>query len=290
MQSLPALIVHGGAGRRIADLVAEADAGCSQAADLGWAVLQAGGSAIDAVLAAVVALEDDPRFNAGYGACLDAGGAVAMDASIMDGTTLAGGGVAGVSTVRNPIRLAEAVWRDGRHVLLAGAGAEAFARRARLPTAPAEALVTPRQRRRWLERLALERGTVGAVALDRAGRVAAATSTGGMPGKLAGRIGDSAILGAGTYADGAGAVSATGPGEAIIVAGLAKASVDALRDGRHPQAVATAQIAALARRPGGAAGLIIVDRFGRVGSAHAAEHMPIAVRQCAFDLDAALSV
>lgn len=275
-----ALIVHGGAGKRVVNLTAETELGCQRAADCGWAILGAGGSAIDAVIAAVVALEDDPLFNAGVGACLDAGGMVTLDASIMAGATLAGAGVAGLTTVRNPILLADAVRRDGRHVLLAGAGAESLARRAGLATAPGESFITARQRQRWRTHFTAERGTVGAVAVDRAGHVAAATSTGGLPGKLAGRIGDSAIIGAGTYADdAAGAASATGPGEAIIVAGLAKAAVDALRGGRHPQTVADEQVASLARRPGGAAGIILVDGFGRIGHAHTAEHMPTAQRR-----------
>jgi beta-aspartyl-peptidase (threonine type) len=275
----PALIVHGGAGRLAADLDGEADAACAHAAAAGWAVLSGGGSALDAVLAAVVALEDDARFNAGHGACLNADGIVELDASIMDGATLTGAGVAAISSVSNPIRLADAVRRDGRHVLLAAAGAEAFARRARLASAPPETFVTPRQRRRWIARRSGDRGTVGAVAIDRAGHVAAGTSTGGLPGKLSGRIGDSAILGAGTYADdAAGAASATGPGEAIIIAGLARLTVDALRRGRQPQAVAAEQIAALARRSGADAGVILVDRFGRIGRAHATPHMPTAQR------------
>ena len=275
----PVLIVHGGAGRLALDLVADTAAGCGRAADAGWAVLRGGGTALDAVLAAVVVLEDDPLFNAGVGACLSADGAVELDASIMNGATLGGAGVAGVTSVCNPIRLADALRREGRYALLAGAGAEAFARHAHLATAPPESFVTTRQRRRWSAHLDGDGGTVGAVAVDRAGRVAAATSTGGLAGKRSGRVGDSAILGAGTYADdAAGAASATGPGEAILVAGLAKAAVDALRSGRDPQAVAVQQIAALARRPGARAGLILIDRFGRVGTAHATPHMPTAVR------------
>jgi L-asparaginase / beta-aspartyl-peptidase len=276
LRMTPALIVHGGAGRRSADLHVETDAGCERAARAGWAILTAGGTALDAVLAAVEVLETDPLFNAGIGSCLGAGGAVEMDASVMDGATQRGAGVAGLTTIRHPIRLAAALLAEGRHVLLAGAGAEALARRAGLATAPPEAFVTGRQRRRWIAN-AGERGTVGAVAADRAGRLAAATSTGGLTGKMVGRIGDSAVIGAGTYADAAGAASATGPGEAIILAGLARTAVAGVRGGADPRLVAADQVASLARLPGGAgAGLILVDRFGRVGSATTAECMPTA--------------
>jgi len=273
----PAILVHGGAGRRAADSDAAADAGCEQAAAAGWAVLASGGGALDAVLAAVVSMEDDPVFNAGVGSCLTTDGTVEMDASIMDGARLVGAGVGVVTSVRNPIRLAQAVLADGRHVLLAGAGAEAFARRCGLATAAPESFITPRQRQRWMARQPGAGGTVGAVAIDCSGHVAAATSTGGVAGKLPGRIGDSAILGAGTYADDrAGAASATGQGEAIVIAGLAKAAVDGLRTGRHPTDVAAAVLRGPAVRAGAEIGIIVVDRFGRFGAAHSAERMPTA--------------
>jgi beta-aspartyl-peptidase (threonine type) len=179
-------------------------------------------------------------------------------------------------------------------VLLAGAGAEAFARERGLLTVAPEHFVTARQRQRWATHPPAPRpmsggvvgggsgdpGTVGAVAADRLGHVAAATSTGGLMGKLPGRIGDSAILGAGTYADDeAGAASATGVGEAIILAGLARAAVVRLRGGRAPESVAAETLRELiARAPHAAAGLILVDRFGRCAWAHEAEHMSSAVR------------
>jgi beta-aspartyl-peptidase (threonine type) len=151
-----------------------------------------------------------------------------------------------------------------------------------LPTAPPEAFITARQRQRWEARLAGDGGTVGAVAVDGEGHVAAATSTGGLLGKLAGRIGDSAILGAGTYADDrAGAASATGHGEAIITAGLAKAAVDGLRAGRHPATVAEAAVRGLREHGDAAVGIIVVDRFGRLGAARSAERMPICARPSA---------
>jgi beta-aspartyl-peptidase (threonine type) len=275
----PAILVHGGAGRRDPEVDAAAEAGCAAAADTGWDLRARGAAALDAVLAAVSALEDNPVFNAGIGSVLTADGTVEMDASLMEGARLAGAGVGVITTVRNPIRLAQAVLADGRHVLLAGAGAEAFARRCGLSTAAPETFITQRQQQRWQAVLRDSGGTVGAVAVDRHGHVAAATSTGGVQGKLPGRIGDSAILGAGTYADDrAGAVSATGHGEAIIVGGLAKAAVDALRAGRHPAAVARAMVRALGEVQATAVGIIIVDCFGRLGAAHSAERMPTCSR------------
>lgn len=277
----PAIVVHGGAGRRLAELETAAAAGCAAAADVGWALLASGASALAAVIAAVSALEDDPAFNAGVGSCLTADGTVEMDASVMEGTRQSGAGVALLASVRNPIQLAEAVRADGRHVLLAGSGAETFARRCGLPTASPSSFITPRQYERWRASQSVEGGTVGAVAVDRSGHVAAATSTGGVSGKLPGRIGDSAILGAGTYADDrAGAASATGHGEAIIVSGLAKSAVDALRTGEHPAAVARAVVRAM-RQPAISVGIILIDCFGRIGTAHRADHMPTCVRSSA---------
>jgi beta-aspartyl-peptidase (threonine type) len=269
----PAVLVHGGAGRRLAENEAAASDGCKAAARAAWQVMTRGGDALAAVLAAVAVLEDDPTFNAGVGSCLTADGRVEMDASVMDGQRGAGAGVALITTVRNPIRLAHAVLLDGRHVLLAGPSAEEFARRSGLATVSPESFITPRQRQRWQARQHGDGGTVGAVVVDRDGHLAAATSTGGLMGKLPGRIGDSAIIGAGTYADDVGAASATGDGEAIIIAGLAKSAVDGLRGGQHPARIAEALVRTVAQRGTAAVGLIVVDRFGRCGAAHNAEHM-----------------
>jgi isoaspartyl peptidase/L-asparaginase-like protein (Ntn-hydrolase superfamily) len=195
--------------------------------------LREGGSALDAVVEAVVVLEDHPLFNAGRGSALTSKGRVEMDASVMDGATRAAGGVACVHTVRNPVRLARLVLEQTPHVLLAGPGAEAFARAQAVPRVEQDWLVVPAQR----ERLRLKRrrarakagtfletsrsprghGTVGAVARDAAGHLAAATSTGGIVNQRPGRVGDSPLAGAGTWADDAScAVSATGHGEALI--------------------------------------------------------------------------
>jgi beta-aspartyl-peptidase (threonine type) len=276
----PTLIVHGGAGHWPAELLGGANSGCASAADVGWAILAAGGSALEAVQAAVTALENDPRFNAGIGSSLTEDGTVEMDASIMDGASRRGAGVAGVTSLANPIRLARLVLDDGRHVLMAGAGAERLGRRFGLPGVPPETFVSEGQRQRWSARLRGQPGTVGAVAVDAAGHVAAATSTGGLRGKRAGRIGDSAVIGAGTYADDAGAASATGDGEAILLAGLTRAAVAGVRAGRDPGAVAQALVREIGER-GGDAGLILVDRFGRSGIAHGAGEMPHALRAAA---------
>lgn len=272
------LLIHGGAGAAMeAVLDAACQRGCAQAFDAAWPILAAGGAAIEAVVTAVATLEDDPLFNAGVGSTLTRSGRVEMDASIMDGQTLGAGAVAVVTRVRNPIRLARAVMQDGDHVMMAGAGAEDLAAEHGLALVDPSTFVTERQRSLWAAGRAGTPGTVGAVALDRDGRVAAATSTGGRMRKREGRIGDSAVIGAGTYADdGAGAASCTGAGEVIIRFGLAKAAVDLLRDGRDPQEVAEQVVRALTRRFGGEAGIILIDRFGRTGVAHNTPYMAFA--------------
>ncbi len=274
----PGLMVHGGAGAAV-DLAIDAarQDGCARAYEIGWRVIAAGGTAIDAVVAAVVTLEDDPQFNAGVGSALTATGRVEMDASIMDGRTLNAGAVAVISRVRNPIRLAQAVMQDGRHVMMAGPGAETVAVQGGLTMADPQSFITEQARASWAARRAGAPGTVGAVAVDRDGHVAAATSTGGISMKLDGRIGDSAVIGAGTYADdAAGAASCTGSGEAIIRLGLAKLAIDLLRSGRDPQDVAVEVMRDLTGRAHGAGGIIVIDRFGRIGSARNTPHMACA--------------
>jgi len=228
-----AIVVHGGAGGLPDDpeRVARMRAGATAAVEAGHAVLAAGGAALDAVEAAVVVLEDDPEFNAGRGAALTEYGRVELDASMMDGTTRAAGAVAAVRGVRNPIRAARAVLVDGRHVLLVGSPAIEFAATAGLSFESETWFVTERERRALTnlkEAAAGARGTVGAVARDARGRLAAATSTGGVSGQRLGRVGDSPLIGAGTWADDAtAAVSCTGHGESIIRSALAH-EVDAL--------------------------------------------------------------
>jgi beta-aspartyl-peptidase (threonine type) len=271
---VPAIVVHGGAGSRPAE-GADADAareGCARAAAIGHLVLMSAGSALDAVQAAVRALEDDERFNAGRGAVLTRLGTVELDAAIMSGDGLRVGAVAAVSGVRSPIDLARRVLEDGEHALLTGAGAVAFAREAGLALVPPDFHVTDQARADLARELARRApheggGTVGAVAVDARGHVAAATSTGGMIGKRPGRIGDTPLPGAGTYADDeAGAASATGHGERIIQVALTKTAVELLRGGRTAGEAAAAALASL-DRVSGRGGLIVVDRAGGVGLA-----------------------
>jgi beta-aspartyl-peptidase (threonine type) len=276
----PALAVHGGAGHeRVAERAARR-AGVVRAAEAGWAVLAAGGSALDAVIEAVVALENDPHFNAGFGSVLTEDGRVELDASVMEGTGLRAGAVGAVTSVANPVRLARAVLDEGREVLLVGAPAATLARRHGLPRVAAEALVTPAARLRWEQRGEASGETVGAVARDARGGVAAATSTGGLAGKRRGRVGDSAVIGAGTYADDrVGAGSATGPGEAIIRIGLVRVALDQLAAARSATAAARSALAVLQARLGASAGLVLTDARGRLGVARTTPSMPVAVRR-----------
>lgn len=230
-----ALAVHGGCGV-MAKLDLSEDEWMAARADLarplqaGWAVLTGGGSALDAVEAAVVVMEDSPHFNAGHGAALNAAGEHELDAAIMDGSTLAAGAVAAARRIRNPVKAARAVLESGEAVMLAGGAADAFARESGLAVVDPSYFTTERRLEALARmkaraaagttRLASEaekHGTVGAVACDGAGRLAAATSTGGYTNKPVGRVGDSPIIGAGTYArDGICAVSGTGKGEYFI--------------------------------------------------------------------------
>ena len=218
---------------------AEYEAALTEALEAGAAVLAEGGSAVEAVQAAIIPMENSPLFNAGRGAVYTWDETHELDASIMDGRDRSAGAVAGVTGIKNPILLAEAVRQDGRHVMLAGDGAEQFASENGLETAPPEYFATER-RKKSLERMKAKElsaldvdhkfGTVGAVALDMDGNLAAGTSTGGMTGKRWGRIGDSPVIGAGTYADNRScAVSATGWGEYFIRVGVAQEICTRLR-------------------------------------------------------------
>jgi L-asparaginase / beta-aspartyl-peptidase len=230
-----ALGLHGGCGTLDRSLMSEADwaesrAHIADALCAGWAVLASGGAALDSVQATVAVLEDSPHFNAGYGAALTENGTHELDASIMDGATLNAGAVAGVRRVRNPVRAARAVLESGKVVLLIGDAADAFAESAGLSMVSPDYFTTQRRtdalaslKRRALDGTAAnaseaeKHGTVGAVARDANGHLAAATSTGGFNNKPVGRVGDSPIIGAGTYArDGVCAVSCTGQGEIFI--------------------------------------------------------------------------
>ena len=229
------IAIHGGAGTLSRDAMtperqADYEAALQEALDAGAAVLARGGSAMDAVKAAILPMEDSPLFNAGRGAVFTWEGANELDASIMDGRDRSAGAVAGVKTVRNPILLADTVRTQSEHVMLIGAGAEAFAAEKGFAVTPPEYFATP-ARREALDRMKAKQlsasdvdhkfGTVGAVALDQSGNLAAGTSTGGMTGKRWGRVGDAPVIGAGTYADNrACAVSATGWGEYFLRVGV----------------------------------------------------------------------
>ncbi|MEK7220444.1 MAG: isoaspartyl peptidase/L-asparaginase, partial [candidate division NC10 bacterium] len=279
------IIVHGGAGQYSEDLRIPREQGVKLAALEAWRILANGGSAVDAVETAVAVLEDDPVFNAGRGAVLNADCQVELDASIMDGRTLRAGAVGAVKNLRNPVRLARRIMAQGRHLLLVGPGAERFAAAVGIPTCSSEELITERQLQRWWQerRADLEAmGTVGAAALDQQGHVAAATSTGGMAQKHPGRVGDSALIGCGTYAeDGRGAVSCTGHGEPIIRVTLARATVDRLASGADPMRAAQEAIADLARKAKGEGGLILVDAQGRIGYARNTPAMTAATVEAA---------
>jgi L-asparaginase / beta-aspartyl-peptidase len=266
----PAIIVHGGAGAIRDDSLARRLEGCRAAALAGWKILKRRGSALNAVEAAVVVLEDDPLFNAGTGSTLNRLGKVEMDAAVMEGDTLRAGGVAAVQGIKNPIKLARRVMEDRRHVLLAGEGALLFAREIGFPEVLPGTLVVDAERRRWEQK----HGTVGCVALDGRGKIAVATSTGGIFGKLPGRIGDSPLLGCGTYANRHGGVSCTGDGEAIMRIVMAKTAAGFLEDEKAPKAAKMA-LAALAEMTGKTGGLIIIDRWGNVGHARNTSHMPV---------------
>ncbi len=269
----PVVVVHGGAGRVAPERIEAHVAGCDRAAAEGLRVLLEGGSALDAAQRAVEVLEADPRYNAGTGGSLNSAGDLELDAALMNGADLRVAGVAALPPYPHPIRVARALLEEDRHVLLCAAGADAFARaRGFQPAAPGT-MVTDEARRR-LERWRAGQvgegwagGTVGAVAFDGAGAVAAATSTGGTVGKAPGRVGDTPVPGAGTWADDrAGACSATGIGEAILRVCLARCACELLDEANAQQAAERALVE-LASRGRGRGGLILVSARGEVGVA-----------------------
>ena len=280
-----ALVIHGGAGvierdRLGADDERAIHADLDAALDAGHAVLAGGGSALDAVEAAARALEDSPRFNAGHGAVFDAEGRHELDASVMEGHTRRAGAIAGVTTIRNPVSLARAVMEHSPHVMLVGAGAEAFAdTRDDIERVPNAYFDTPHRRRELEQARARERadagragdlkgkyfGTIGAVALDADGRIATATSTGGMTNKRWGRVGDTPLVGAGTWADERCGVSGTGWGEFFIRCAVAHdiAARVAYRGDSLQDAVDEVILRAVPEL-GGDGGAIALDRDGNV--------------------------
>jgi beta-aspartyl-peptidase (threonine type) len=299
------MAIHGGAGTMPrADMTIEAErryrSGLQEALDAGYDVLRGGGSSLDAVTRSVVLLEDNPSFNAGRGAVFTLDGRNELDASIMDGNGLKAGAVCGVTRIKNPIELARAVMEQSEHVMLAAAGAEQFAAAQGIAFVPQSYFHTP-ERWQQLERIRSgdrglsghtisHVGTVGAVALDSRGHLAAATSTGGMTGKRFQRIGDSPVIGAGTYADDRScAVSATGHGEIFLRCAVAhdicarvryagSGLLEAARD------VVFTELAAL----GGEGGVIAIDRHGEIALEFNSEGMFRASRKSGSEAQIAI--
>ena len=270
------MLVHGGAGDVPHEKIARHVDGCRAAAQAAEEVLRGGGSALDAVEKAVLAMEDDPSFNAGTGASLNAEGLIELDASIMEGSRLRAGAVCALPPFLHPVAVARAVLEDGEHVLYAAEGAARFAEAHGFTRSTAEAMTTQRWRARGGRRRGTRRDTTrlgGGNSGRRGARrerrsVAAATSTGGRIFKRAGRVGDSPVLGAGNYADDdGGACSMTGDGEAVMRLCLAKSAVDLMRARSHPEEAARAAIRQMATRLAGTGGIILVDRTGRLGFA-----------------------
>jgi beta-aspartyl-peptidase (threonine type) len=276
-----AIAIHGGAGvidpaKMTPQRAASYRAGLAAALDAGYSILERGGSSLDAVTAAVRTMEDDPQFNAGRGAVLNHEGDAELDAAIMDGHGPRAGAVAGVRHVRNPVELARLVMEKSPHVLLVAEGAEEFALEQGVVLVPRGYFRTEARARELDEARQTEAeqlraaapgasGTVGAVALDRAGHLAAATSTGGLTNKHRGRVGDSPLVGAGTYADDAScAVSGTGQGE-FFIRQLVAYDICALVQYRHlTLAQAVREVIQKLRRSGGEGGVIAVDRSGNI--------------------------
>jgi len=278
----PVLVVHGGAWAIPDDMVAAHLNGVRNAVDSGWRVLTRGGSALDAVEEAVVVMEDDETFDAGRGSFLNRDGRVQLDAFIMEGSTLRGGGVGCVERIRNPIRAARKILSESPHVYFVAEGAEGFAAEHGIELCDNRDLVIPRE----VERLrafqsqtadqapdlfapAISHDTVGAVALDRDGNIAAATSTGGTLNKAPGRLGDSSLIGCGCYADNeSAAASLTGWGEPIMKLVLAKWAADRVSAGNLPEWVSQEAMNYLKGRVNGHGGIILLDAKGRIGISH----------------------
>ena len=276
-----AIAIHGGAGTILASsmtpsLQAQYEAGLEEALDIGYNVLSAGGGSVDAVAAAVASLEDFPLFNAGRGAVFNNQGGHEMDAAIMNGKTLEAGGVCGVSGVKNPVKLARAVMLNSGHVLLAGQGAEAFARQQGIDMEADEYFYTEQRYQQWqqalkddvvqLDHTDKKFGTVGAVAWDMQGNLAAATSTGGLTNKKFGRIGDSPIPGAGTYANNTTcAISCTGVGE-LFLRSVVAYDISCLMEYKGCTLKEACDIVVYDKlvKIGGEGGLIAIDRHGKI--------------------------
>ncbi len=275
----PVIVVHGGAGNDFDDRVSEFRTGVEQATRAGWKILQSGGTALDAVEAAVRQLEDDPNFDAGHGSFLNANNQVEMDAMVMEGAKLGYGAVAGIQQVSNPVSVARLVLEKTQHSIFVGAGAELFARSMGVPLCPMEELVAGSSTNllRPEDRVFRPHAgdTVGAIAMDANGILAVAVSTGGTAGKMPGRVGDSPIIGCGGYADNEmGAAAATGSGEALMKILFSKTACDLMGKGMSPQQAAEEVLRLLERRTGSSqGGIILMSPTGEVGSAFNTHHM-----------------
>lgn len=288
----PAIIVHGGAWNIPKEKHEAHLEGCRRAAELGRKSLWQGTSALDVVEKAVRLLEDDPTFDAGLGSFLNSIGEVEMDAMIMDGTDLRFGAVGSVQCIRHPVTLAREILEDGRHSFLVGMGALRYARNIGMETITSKELLIDRELERWKEiqldktfttRTIFEHtgptmGTVGAVAIDERGRIAAATSTGGTPNKLPGRLGDSSIVGCGAYADDESAgVSATGWGESIMKVTLASRICQLVEQEKSAMEAAQMAVDRLGSKVDGLGGVIVIDHEGEIGYAHNTPCMAIGI-------------
>ena len=292
MPTEPVLLVHGGAWAIPDDMVEAHLTGVRNALAAGWQVLSRGGDALDAVEESVVVMENDETFDAGRGSFLNRDGKVQLDALVMDGATLRAGGVGCVEHLRNPVRAARKILSESPHVYFVGEGAEKFAAGHGIPLCKNEDLVIPREVERLREFQAhaaeqkpnlfaptISHDTVGAVALDGHGNIAAATSTGGTLNKDPGRLGDSSLIGCGCYADNkSAAASTTGWGEPIMKLVLAKWAADRVASGNLPEWVAAEAIHYLQSRVQGHGGMILLDARGRFGIAHNTPRMAWAIK------------
>jgi len=295
MGNNPVLLVHGGAWAIPDDMVEAHIRGVGNAIAAGWDVLTRGATAVEAVEAAVVVLEDDETFDAGRGSFLNRDGKVQLDSMIMEGHTLRAGGVGCVERIKNPVQAARIVLEDSAHVYFVGEGAERFAQEHGMVLIDNAELVTERELKRLRsakdqvqlhvpseftgDAALTSHDTVGAVALDIHGNIAAATSTGGTLNKAPGRVGDSSLIGCGCYADnGSAAVSTTGWGEAMMKLVLAKWACDRVGSGATPQKAAVDSLDYLKRRLGGHGGMILLDPSGKYGIAHNTPRMAWAMK------------
>lgn len=280
-----AIIVHGGAKTITPEKVAANNAGCQAAVEAGWAILTKGGTAAEAVEAAIRVLEADQTFNAGFGSVLNSNGEVELDAAIMEGRSLGWGAVAAVKGVRHPISAAKKIM-DQKSMLLVSQSGERFAADNGVEMCAREDLIAEEQQEEWEEeKEVIDRpNTVGCVALDSNGDLAAGTSTGGVMNQPAGRVGDSAVVGCGLFAENPlGACSTTGDGESIIPVVLSKTAIDLMKGGRHPDEAAQMAIETLASKVSGEAGCILLDPQGRVGWAHNSTDMACGYMTASMD-------